>query len=352
MGLSDISSLHIGTLPGPRGSQPCRTSWLLLSAGMSFLRNLSPASALGKGRSRQWVMSAPGVRSAQGEAFGSACHWLVKRAALCAILLLLPAGAASAVKTTADAPGASSGPRPYPKRLRWWTEGRFGLFIHWGPISLKEAEISWSRANSNPKCPNKGDIPVEVYDNLYHSFDPTNFNAAEWVRLAKAAGTKYMVLTAKHCDGFLLWHSQVSDYNIGNSPFQRDICVELARAARKQRVRIGWYFSPMDWRDPDFRTDRNALFLGRMQAELRELLSHCGRIDLLWFDWDGREALYDQPAHLRHRQGAAAPDHHQQPSRPWPHQQQHARSFPRRPITTRPSRASAPTTTSVRGNPA
>jgi alpha-L-fucosidase len=195
-----------------------------------------------------------------------------------------------ATSTVADA-----GPRPYPARLQWWAEGRFGLFIHWGPISLKEAEISWSRANSNTNCPNQGDIPVAVYDNLYRDFNPTNFKAADWVRLAKAAGTKYMVLTAKHCDGFLLWQSQADPYNIGHTPFQRDVCAELARAARRQHMRIGWYFSPMDWRDPDFRTDRNALFLGRMQSELRELLSQYGRIDLLWFDFEGREAPYDQP---------------------------------------------------------
>ncbi len=194
-----------------------------------------------------------------------------------------------------QAPNASAAPRPYPERLRWWAEGRFGLFIHWGPVSLKETEISWSRANTNPKCPNKGNIPAEVYDNLYREFNPTNFNAGEWVLLAKRAGTRYIVLTAKHCDGFLLWHSRADDYSIANTPFQRDICAELAQAARKHGMKIGWYFSPMDWRDPDFRTERNALFLGRMQAELRELLTQCGRINLLWFDWDNREPLYDQP---------------------------------------------------------
>jgi alpha-L-fucosidase len=114
------------------------------------------------------------------------------------------------------------------------------------------------------------------------------------VALAKEAGVKYLVLTAKHCDGFLLWHSKSCDYNIGRSPFKRDICAELAKAARAERIRIGWYFSPMDWRDPDFRTDRNAAFLGRMQAQLREVLSNYGRIDLLWFDWDGHQPLYDQ----------------------------------------------------------
>lgn len=185
-------------------------------------------------------------------------------------------------------------PRPYPDRLRWWAEARFGMFIHWGPVSLKGTEISWSRANTNPNCPNRGEIPAAVYDNLYKEFNPAKFDAAEWVNVAKAAGASYVVLTAKHCDGFLLWHSQASDYNISATPFQRDVCAELASAARAQGVKIGWYFSPMDWRDPDFRTERNALFLRRMQAELRELLTNYGPIDLLWFDWDGREPLYDQ----------------------------------------------------------
>lgn len=180
------------------------------------------------------------------------------------------------------------------ERMAWWREARFGMFIHWGPVSLKGTEISWSRANSNSNCPNKGKIPVEVYDNLYKDFNPTNFNAKEWVALAKAAGMKYMVLTAKHCDGFLLWDSKTDDYNIMHTPFRRDVCAELSKAAREAGMRIGWYFSPMDWRDPDFRTERNAAFLKRMQGEIRELLTNYGPIDLLWFDYDGREAAYDQ----------------------------------------------------------
>lgn len=204
--------------------------------------------------------------------------------------LILDAGPGFAAEN-ANAPAV---PKPYPTHLRWWAEARFGIFIHWGPVSLKGTEISWSRANSNPKCPNRGEIPVEVYDNLYHQFNPTNFDAAGWVDTAKKAGAKYMVLTAKHCDGFLLWHSQASDYNISQSPFRRDICNELSKAARQQGIRIGWYFSPMDWRDPDFRTERNAAFLARMQQEVREILGNYGRIDLLWFDWDGHEPLYNQ----------------------------------------------------------
>jgi alpha-L-fucosidase len=180
------------------------------------------------------------------------------------------------------------------QRLRWWREARFGMFIHWGPVSLKGTEISWSRANSNTNCPNKGPIPVEVYDNLYKQFNPTNFNARQWVRIAKDAGMKYMVLTAKHCDGFCLWHTKVIDYNIGNTPFRRDVCGELAAAAHRAGMRIGWYYSPMDWRDPDCRTVRNAAYVQRMQAELRELLTNYGRIDLLWFDWDGGTIPWDQ----------------------------------------------------------
>lgn len=197
-------------------------------------------------------------------------------------------------KTQAVASGETKAQRE--ARQAWWRQARFGMFIHWGPVSLTGLEISWSRANSNPKCPNKGPTPIDVYDNLYKQFNPTEFSADEWVETARAAGMKYMVLTAKHCDGFLLWPSRADGYNIATTPFKRDVCGELAKAAHERDMRIGWYFSPMDWRDPDFRTDRNAAFVRRMQAEVREVLSDYGRIDLLWFDWDGREPLYDQPA--------------------------------------------------------
>lgn len=178
-------------------------------------------------------------------------------------------------------------------RMAWWREARFGLFIHYGPVVLTGKEISWSRANSNPNCPNKGPTPVAVYDSLYKEFNPTYFNAREWTGIAKKAGMKYVVLTAKHCDGFLLWDSKVDAYNITATPFQRDLCAELAQAVRKDGLKLGWYFSPMDWRDADFRTERNGGFVSRMQGELRELLENYGKVDLLWFDHDGRAAAYD-----------------------------------------------------------
>lgn len=185
-------------------------------------------------------------------------------------------------------------PRITPERLRWWTDARFGMFIHYGPVTLTGQELSWSRANSNPQCPNKGPIPVEVYDNLYKKFNPADFKARDWTSIAKTAGMKYIVLTTKHCDGFLLWDSKVDGYNIMATPFSRDLAGELAVAARQDGLRLGWYFSPMDWRDPDFRTERNAAYLTRMQGELREVLSRYGKIDLLWFDYDGGKAVYDQ----------------------------------------------------------
>lgn len=180
-----------------------------------------------------------------------------------------------------------------PEALQSWRDARLGMFIHWGPVSITEKEISWSRANTNPKCPNAGPTAADVYDNLYKKFNPVNFNAKEWVAIAKASGMEYMILTAKHCDGFLLWDSKVDPYNIMNSPFKRDVCAELAKAAHEAGMKIGWYYSPMDWRDPDCRNAKNAEFVKRMQAEIAELLTNYGKIDILWFDTDGKSAPWD-----------------------------------------------------------
>ncbi|HEY2082066.1 MAG TPA: alpha-L-fucosidase [Verrucomicrobiae bacterium] len=184
-----------------------------------------------------------------------------------------------------------SGPRR--EALEHWRSNRFGMFIHWGPVSLTGQEISWSRANSNTNCPNNGPTPVDVYDNLYKNFNPTNFNAADWVKIARDTGMKYMVLTAKHGDGFLLWPSKVDAYNISATPFHRDVCGELAAAAHRSGMDLGWYFSPMDWRDPDCRSANNDRFNAKCQKELGELLSNYGRIELIWFDTDGRVAEWD-----------------------------------------------------------
>ena len=143
------------------------------------------------------------------------------------------------------------------------------------------------------------EVPAEIYDNLYKEFNPMKYDANQWVQIARQAGMRYMVLTAKHCDGFCLWPTKVIDYHIGYTPFRRDICGELAAAAHEAGMRIGWYYSPMDWYDPDCRTERNGEYVLRMQSQLRELLTNYGRVDLLWFDTDGGPALWDQPTTYR-----------------------------------------------------
>jgi alpha-L-fucosidase len=180
------------------------------------------------------------------------------------------------------------------QRLHWWREARFGMFIHWGPVSLKGTEISWSRGGERRGREGTGDIPVEVYDNLYKQFNPVRFNAKQWVSIARTAGMKYVVFTAKHCDGFCMWRSDTDPYSIANSPFKRDVCRELADAVRDAGLHMGWYYSPMDWRDPDCRTERNESYLARMHGHLREILGTYGPIDLLWFDTDGGSAPWDQ----------------------------------------------------------
>ncbi|MDR2462846.1 MAG: alpha-L-fucosidase [Verrucomicrobiales bacterium] len=178
--------------------------------------------------------------------------------------------------------------RPIPPddpRWDWWREARFGLFIHWGPVSLKGTEIGWSRAGERrDKHETVGGIPAEEYDNLYRKFNPVKFSAQEWVDVAKAAGMKYIVLVAKHHDGFCLFDTKTSDYNIMRGPFKLDICAELAKACRENGMRLGFYFSPPDWRDTDFFTADHDRYLKRMHEQVRELLTNYGQLDILWFD--------------------------------------------------------------------
>jgi len=186
--------------------------------------------------------------------------------------------------------------------MQWWRDGKFGLFIHWGPVSLKGTEIGWSRGR---------EIPIDVYDNLYKDFNPTNFNAAEWVGLAKAAGTKYIVITSKHHDGFCIFDSRYTDYDITSTPFKRDILKELAGECQKQGIKLCFYHSIIDWHHPDYlprgagdtRPADDAVFeryVTYLKNQLRELLTNYGPIGILWFDgeWDPTwtsehgEALY------------------------------------------------------------
>src|SRR5210317_625436 len=139
--------------------------------------------------------------------------------------------------------------------VQQWQEMKFGLFIHWGPVSLKGTEIGWSRGGERRgrKDKSTGSIPVEIYDNLYKQFNPIKFDAEQWVQMAKDAGMKYLVFTSKHHDGFSMFDSKVTDYKISNSPFKRDVVGELAEACHKGGLKLGYYYSPVDWYHPDYR---------------------------------------------------------------------------------------------------
>ena len=134
-------------------------------------------------------------------------------------------------------------PPPKPEAVEAWRDLRFGMFITWGTSSLTGRELSWSRGSPTS---------IEEYDNLYKRFNPEKFNADEWLSIAKASGMKYIVFTAKHHDGFCLWDTQYTDYNIMKSPFKRDIVGELSRACKKQGIQLGIYYSQVDWHHPDF----------------------------------------------------------------------------------------------------
>jgi len=172
------------------------------------------------------------------------------------------------------------------KKIEQWKDARFGMFIHWGPVTLKGTEIGWSRGR---------EIPVEEYDALYKQFNPAHFNADDWVSVAKAAGMKYIILTTKHHDGFCLWTTRQTDFNIMNSPLKRDVVKELSEACRKQGMAFGTYYSTTDWHHPDFpltspggskvrdTSDLDA-YTTYLKKQVGELLLNYGPLLTLWFD--------------------------------------------------------------------
>ncbi|MBN2376280.1 MAG: alpha-L-fucosidase [Sedimentisphaerales bacterium] len=173
-----------------------------------------------------------------------------------------------------------------PEIIQKWKDQRFGMFIHWGPVSLKGTEIGWSR-----KGPRRGrarggtgNIPMEEYDSLYKRFDPVQFDADEWVKIAQDAGMQYMVFTSKHHDGFSMFDSKQTDYDIMSGPYGKDICNDLADACHKAGMGLGWYYSPRDWYHPDFATENHQGYLDFYMGQLKELCSNYGKVDILWFD--------------------------------------------------------------------
>jgi alpha-L-fucosidase len=133
------------------------------------------------------------------------------------------------------------------QRQAWWRHDRFGMFIHFGLYSMP-ARHEWVRSREQ--------IPAEVYDSKYPSrFNPDLFDAREWARSAKAAGMKYIVLTTKHHEGFCMWDTKTTDYKITKSPFGRDLVKEYVAACREEGLKVGFYYSIIDWHHPDFTID-------------------------------------------------------------------------------------------------
>lgn len=199
------------------------------------------------------------------------------------IRITAPASAAAVASDASDA-----------RRTEWFRDAKFGMFIHWGPYSLASVEASWPIMRPEP-----GGIKQDEYVNLYKQFNPTQFDPSAWVKLAKEAGQRYMVFTTKHHDGFCMFDSALTDYKITNTPYGKDITAMLARAAHNAGMPIGFYYSPPDMHNPNFR-DTSKLakdtwhgdperpqwsqYLDYMAGQLHELLTNYGPLAVIWFD--------------------------------------------------------------------
>lgn len=189
--------------------------------------------------------------------------------------------------------------RKTPGNTEWFVKDRFGMFIHFGLYAMP-ARHEWIKTREK--------ISEEKYQKYFDNFNPDLLDAKEWARQAKAAGMKYAVMTTKHHEGFCLFDSEYTDYKVTNTPYGKDIIREYVDAFRAEGIRVGFYYSLIDWHHPDFpidrlhprRDDENAeeLDKGRdmkkyceyMRNQVRELLTNYGKIDILWFDFS-----YSQP---------------------------------------------------------
>ncbi|HQO36155.1 MAG TPA: alpha-L-fucosidase [bacterium] len=200
------------------------------------------------------------------------------------VTLLVLLGGLLLSATTVSAQETESYLQAEPEDMQWFRDAKFGLFIHWGPVSLKGTEIGWSRGGERRGIKGVGPIPVEEYDNLYKKFNPVKFNAKEWVQIAKDAGMKYLVFTSKHHDGFSMFDSKLTDHKITNSPFKRDVVAELAKACHEGGLKLGFYYSPVDWYHPDYRTENHKRYIEFLHGQIRELCTNYGQLDVMWFD--------------------------------------------------------------------
>jgi alpha-L-fucosidase len=176
------------------------------------------------------------------------------------------------------------------KLLKEFQDMKFGMFVHWGPVSLKGTEIGWSRGS---------EVPIEEYDNLYKEFNPVQFDADEWMKILKNAGMKYFIITTRHHDGFSLWPTEYSDYNISATPYQKDVLMEMKNACDKQGILFGTYYSICDWKHPLYplgspggktkkETGDMEKFIPFIKGQTRELIEKY-HSKILWFDGEWEE---------------------------------------------------------------
>jgi len=210
--------------------------------------------------------------------------------------------AASLMVGAAQAPAPAAGqlpaetPAQKEARLQWWTDARFGMFIHWGLYALP-ARHEWVKKNER--------IADADYQKYFDQFNPDLYDPRDWARRAKQAGMKYAVITTKHHEGFSLFDSKVTDYKATNTPAKRDLIKAWVEAFRAEGLKVGFYYSLLDWHHPSYTVDRNhpqsattdgeydALNKGRDMAvyrqfikdQVRELLTNYGRIDVIWLDY-------------------------------------------------------------------
>lgn len=239
------------------------------------------------------------------------------------------AGVALVAAGAVAAPGAQpASDQPAPDNLKareWFREARFGLFVHWGIYSLL-GDGEWVMQNRR--------IPAAEYEKLAAFFNPIRFDADEWVRLAKDAGMQYITITSKHHDGFAMFDSKVTDWDIvDRTPYGKDVLRALADACRRHGLKLFFYYSQLDWHHPDYfprgatgrdagRPDRGewSRYLDLMDAQLTELLTNYGDLGGIWFDgwWDRPDADWrlDRTYGLIHRLQPAAligSNHHRRP---------------------------------------
>ncbi len=166
------------------------------------------------------------------------------------------------------------------RRMKWWHEAKFGMFVHWGLYSLI-GRHEWVMELEG--------IPVAEYERLAERFKPKPNAAKEWAKLAKRAGMEYMVMTTKHHEGFCLFNTKLTGYCAPKQACGRDLVAEYVEAARAEGLRVGFYYSLMDWHHPDGARcaedeDARKRFVSYIHGQVRELMTNYGRVDVLWYD--------------------------------------------------------------------